>query len=583
MFPSEILWYKQLFFNGHHLLMSHELQSVSIEDGVKLVDFESENFSEKQISIFFDAIRDNSIDIFSCRGALKDLLDQSHDYLKDKDLIPYYIGFMHLYSIIIPEYEVSIMDYIKEIREKIEDGVIDDTELLEGLISSYKEIITVCSEKLSDQTLHNISVIDSYIGYNKNVANQLFDRSFVYEYVLVMLNLDNLIDFTDIRIHNSIEEHYNDIKQREVEFKKLRMEVLGTSENTIESYLFLFGNENSTMTQEELKVLSDNIDDCERWVMRLIPSEELTEDNYLWVAEFFNGKEHDCNESVEILKYVLSSEDDIAERMFYSLDFNRIKYRSLKSTQKSIVIELGKERLILSNTSGKLRFMESTRYLDEKFEIEILEEVRTDKALQEQYVRIVKHIGKLPKHSAHFLNELDRYYSFNDGINRVFLECGYYLYYIVSDTNSHLFFKMAQGDMLTTLWPYYIEVFSSTSFENARRKMTKNTDFLELVMKKEEYIGFIPENRMQLCDISQDAKSIRNVFENYDNDFAIRYFIHMEGFADQNAAQEFIDLIRNYKEVLLSNEVYNKIYPLLNDKKLKRKYTNMRKHLNSEK
>ena len=26
---------------------------------------------------------------------------------------------------------------------------------------------------------------------------------------------------------------------------------------------------------------------------------------------------------------------------------------------------------------------------------------------------------------------------------------------------------------------------------------------------------------MQLCGISQDAKSIRNVFEKYDNDFAI--------------------------------------------------------------
>ncbi len=218
------------------------------------------------------------------------------------------------------------------------------------------------------------------------------------------------------------------------------------------------------------------------------------------------------------------------------------------------------------------------RYVS-NFESAIAKELVDDKDLQNYYVKIVNNAKSTTSITTTTLKNLysfSTYYAMNDFVTERYYRDKKYIYYVVSKTNYHKQFNMDSGDRFDVLWPVYVDIFSKNNLANTCSYMTKNYDFLRLIIRKKEYIDLSEEVRITLAKVFQDSDCIINVLE-YGTNFAIEYFSVIDGFTDYNAANTFVDIVEQNNQILASDDVYNNTYEKLWNAPLKSRYTKLRK------
>lgn len=566
-FSKEIMWYESLFMGVHALLREEEMNSLSLLDCINLINYEHADFNVsvptylQQKLISQDSINTDEL------AEMEDMLSTSGVFLPEREMAGLYLEYMNVAEKIVSEFEDVIRNIV------LNEAIPEKEKKL--LINKYQQIINRIADVLSKESLDFISELIPCEGFDLEVGKKLFEEGYYLEYVLILLSNGERIPFESDTIQK-IEENQKWLSDNLEYFIEIREQLCECNEELIKKYEFMFTEKYPALSEKELELLKRNNSNCEELVMKLLPYELITEDNYEIYVRFFNRKKQTNKISYEIMVYISNVSAEVAKKMFYALDFDKIRYRHISSDRRLNVKKIFEEILELEDPEEKLQFMKATKHIDSVWEVRLLEILKEDEQLRDTYIEIVNDAESVSKGTINILCKLGHLYPMSPIVNRLFYENKKYVELIVSETIGKKRFEMATGDMKVELWPSYLNVFAGEKYLDTRKYMSNNLDFVHAVMNEKAYLGYEEENRIQLVGVKQDFESIKNVME-YGDDFALEYFIKMEGFKDRDAAKTFVEIVQKNVKLLASDELYEKTHEKLIDGPLKAKYTNARK------
>lgn len=564
-FAAEITWYKDMFSGVHNLIRKEEMENLSLQDAITLINFEHEEISI-DIPVYlqerFSALSNRN----EMEASIENALQTFGQIFSANEMSNIYLDYMNTVEKIVPEFEEKIADVVDD--EKIPEK---DKEII---IEKYQQVVNKTAKSLSVTTLDMISSLDPREGYNLDVANRFWEEGYYLDCVLILLFLGEQIPFDKREVKEGLKVEW--LKDNLTYAVRIREKVCGNSKELIMQYKFLFTEDYPALSEAELKTIQINNKNSEELVMSLLPYSLVSEGNYELFAMYFSRRRQTYNISYEILMFISKLEREIAKKMFYMLDFDMIRYRFISSARKTEVKEAFKDILDLAEPKEQIKFMHVTRCIDATWESELIETLKNDKEIKELYIDAINSMEIVTKGTINTICKIGGIYPMSSLVNTLLYENKKYEEYIVSETIGRKKFEMAYGEKKEELWPSYIKIFSSKGYPNTRKYMSNNKEFVSIIMHERVYVTFEEENRMQLSGIFQDSESIKDVME-YGEEFALEYYSKMEGFEDEEAASTFVAIVEKNDELLESDKLYAHTHEKLINGRLKAKYTNARK------
>ena len=157
-----------------------------------------------------------------------------------------------------------------------------------------------------------------------------------------------------------------------------------------------------------------------------------------------------------------------------------------------------------------------------------------------------------------------------------------YTYYIVSKSllNNRFAYEKDKIDMF---WPSYKKLILSEegSYTKTKTLICRNEEFISYCAEKELYKETPEYNRLFFAYCRQTEELLSDLFDNYDDDFCIKYLSVSKGFKNKESATFFVNKMKQRKRIAASNNVYNNNYDPLVDFVLKGKFTKIHNKANS--
>lgn len=448
----------------------------------------------------------------------------------------------------------------------------------ESLFLNYQKLINsiATSSNLSEETLYNISKINVFEGYNDAVASQLCQNNYTYEFIQISIFNETEISYDQESILQTIKNNKSKFLSNKELFLKMRENICKRDYSTLKNYSFLFDEDCPAFTENELYLLDEmvkNDSDIFPFIQPDLVDDDFTE---IFIA-FLNRKYHNNNEAFEILKFIALFNKDLANLAFYSLNFEYVKYRSFSKGKKDIIKLLFEKILNLHTNENRIKFMKTTGFLENEWEIEMLDDLKDDEDLRKEYIDAVNSCQKISKNTINILVRFSTISPMSNIVNDMFFETQNYTHYVVSKTISNNYFFIETGTKEKVLWPVYLQIFNKQIYPKTCKYMQQNKEFLRRIQERKDYRGFSEKARMQLVGIEQDEASLKNVFEEYGENFALEYYCNIQGFKDWEAASTFVDIVIQNPLLKSSQKLYNHTHEKLVDGKLKFRYTMRRK------
>lgn len=568
-FPEEILWYKQLYRGVHVLANRKELDFVAFEDTIELIDQSNKEFSEKDLEYLLSRY-ESSPDRESCRSKLTSYLQNAASLIDNSILAPLYLRFMLVDGI--------INDFLEEIVfDEIRDDIATRKEK-SGLLLDYQNLIVKAAQTgLSLRTMENIQSLEVFSDYSVKVAQELRNQGYIFESVMILLALGEDFDMSREEIVQSILEKKEWLLDHPADFSLLRQRVVQTSKKVLHKYKDLFADDCPIMNKDEFAQVIKGIPYDDLFVISLIPSKLVTQNEIKMLCGFFNREWHNNSVSFSILQYIAEFSNDVSCESFKSLDFEKIQYKRFSGDKQDTIKKLYESSLSLNTTKGKIQFMTITKRLDWIWENQIQADLQQDSDLCKQYVNAVSlaYDRSITQTTAKILGSLNTIYAMPPKVTSVLFKWKQYECYIVSKTLFDHRFTLELKEKGDFLWAEYMKVFKENKYKNTIKSMCKNTEFLQMMMDRKEYQDMDEEARINLASIYQDAASLLDVME-YGDDFALRYYLQMAGFKDEEAATTFVNILEGSQHLLSSQELYDHAHDKLISGVLKGRYTRLR-------
>ena len=574
--------YKKLFFEAHTLITKAEMDSLDLKDLIHLINIKSKSFSIEEIQYVQARFEKDGCTDKSAK-LVEEFLRSSFEVLDPETIAFTLIRFMDSTNQIIPDFEdVIIRLSDSTINQKSEDD--DEAKsILEDLFEEYQKVINkVALNGLREQTLEYIYTQNKYKGYVKEVAEQLYIHEYYIDYILISISQGEDIKFEEDALRSSVEEHVDWLIDEHLNlFAQLRYYIVKTQTTNLLQFKFLFTAKCPIMTSEELEAIESNDKNSDNTVMDLVPPKLVTKETTDILIKYFCRKKQINSVAFEILKYISEFTVAVVESCFYDLDFDNIRYRTLAKEKKEQIKTLYIEILKLDTSDGKIKFMETTNFLDNSWEAELLNDLKENEKLRNRYFAIVNQNEKITKETIETLCAIGTISPMSQLVLDKFFEHKKYKKYVLSKALSEESFIIEPGERGNLLWSTYVAIFcSETEYDETKRYMADNKEFLQRVLNEKAYISLPPKRRMHLCSINQDAECLLDIL-NYDSGFALDYLLNIAGFQDEEAASAFMDIIKEMPALLDSKELYDYIYPKLPTSQLKAKFTRLRrKHHN---
>lgn len=577
-FPDEILWYRPLFLGEHNIIRNSEINLLRLEDALHLINKSSKSFSEEHLYTVVELFAHlDQQDQQSNSATVETFLRDSLKVLDiEKSAVPI-LNFMHIVSRIIPDFEQAIVFYLKA---EIDDEDLQTMGERDNVFRDYQHLINeTASTSLSTETAANVSSFNKlgfakYDNYTVETAARLREYGYTIDYVLILLCLDENIDYSNEAIQKSIKNNIYWTYEHHVNlFWRLRLDIVQHLPSVLNQYSFLFTVEFPIISKEELQSLS-NLKTIDTMVISLIPPELVTDEELNYLCKFFCRQTQNNSVAHSILCFIAKVDPVVAKDFFYGLDFNKIRYHSFAAYRKSSIKILFNKILGLSEPESKLKFMQATNFLDANFETELLSELVSDNELQQEYAGIVNQSRKLSTKTISVLTSMGKIYGMQPRICEEVFQAKKFSWYVASKTNWEAKFIMEDGERGNLLWDTYVSILfaEENSYSHTRKLMLENENFLYTVMQRKSYQKCNEEARMRLAGILQDAASIQNVI-GYGSDFALEYLKNIGGFQDSDAAKTFLECVIADDILLSSDELYNHTHEQLVDGNLKSRYT----------
>lgn len=571
VFQKEICWYTQLFMGVHNIASFEELDLVSLEDAIRLINVQKDTFSVKYVKYILQRFEKEKFATEERINDVQAFLTGAEKKFGTSAIVPYFLQLMRCIRTIIPEYELAVM------KELMSDRV--SSEQKDKFFQDYQELVnSIEPEALTRETLKNIQEIDNYDGYSEGVSDALRKAEYIFASTLVRLYLGVPIDYFSKKTVVGIKENLSWLLRHTDIFMKLRLAIVQESdEKNIFEYIFLFSEKCPILCGKEFSKIQYSFSDDV--ILKLIPASIVTIDELPMLTSFFNQRFRKNTITYGYLLYIAKMPYDVAKECFYRLNFDyAIKYSTFSADRKRIIKNEFAKVLGLDATSEKIRFMEATRFLDSIWEESILDTIKSNSNLQNSYVAAVNKavISSITKSTIKNICSFTTFYALNDLVTAKLFSTKNYKHYVICKTLYHNRFILDKIEYRENLWETYMEIFSGINHPKTRVHMDNNHEFLKLVMEKKDYSNLSNERRVVLCRIHQDADSVREVVSRGDV-FAIDYYQKIAGFTNEVAAEAFVSIMEDNPALLRSQEVYDYCYEKLVSSVLKAKYTRLRK------
>lgn len=571
-FPKDILWYQQLYRGVHSLARFEELDLVAFDNAIELIDQSNKEFSTETIEYLIDRYEKTNDRGFHHERMVSFIISAT-ERIDSKAFAQLCVRFMLIDGIIVDSLEEIIFDEI----DNLESSQMKN----DPLYVDYKKLIVKAAPSgLSKKTMDNIQYMDDYQCYSDIVARELEKGGYLFESIMILLSIDTTFDPSRKEIVEAISDNKEWLLDNIEFFSLMRKRIISAPKKTIQEYKFLFAEDCPIVSEAEFKEIIKTIPYDDLFIISLIPAQLVTKNEIQMLSRFFNREWHYNSVAFEILQYVASFRADVAQECFRSLDFGYIKYQDFSTEKRSIIKKLYESILNLDTTQGKIQFMTLTKRLDSSWENEILQEINSNEQLQAQYINAVNEAcaRSITNTTIKTLCSLNKIYPMPSRItNRLFMQKRY-KHYIVSKTLFDKVFTIETEEKGDVLWVEYLKILKESIHHITIEYMCNNKEFLRMIMEKKEYIGMKEDVRLKLSSIYQDSDSLLDVI-NYGDDFALKYYLQMAGFKDEEAATAFVNIIERSHFLLSSQELYDHAHGKLISGTLKGRYTRLRNRI----
>lgn len=570
-FEKEILWYTPLFMGVHNIASFAELDLLSLKNAIKLTNIQKDAFSTKNIQYILQRFEKDMNSGEELINDVQAFLTSAEKKLGSSATVSYLLKFMQHQKLIVPEFEVSVMNQLTSDRVTPEQK--------DKLFKAYQMLINmIAPETITESTLKNIQVLNKFDGYTEGVSNALSNAGYIFESSLVCLHLGIPIDFHSDKTIDAIKDHRNWLLKHADIFVKLRLSVLQASdEKSVFNYVFLFSEECPILSANEFAKIQYSF--SADVILKLIPAPIVTANEIPMLAGFFNRQFRQNSVTYGFLLYIAKMPQAVAKECFYALNFDyAIKYSTYAADRKRMIKNAFWKVLGLDSTSEKIRFMEATRFMDSAWEESIGDTIKSNSSLQKSYVSAVNNAvaSSITRSTVKCICSFSSFYGLNDTVTEKLLLTKKYKHYVLCKTLHHNKFILDRPDQLENLWETYMEIFSGSNHPKTRGHMDNNLDLLRLIMEKKAYTNLSNERRNVLSKIHQDADSLQEVM-NRGESFASSYYQKMAGFANEAAAEMFVSILEDKPGLLRSQTIYDHCHEKLISSTLKAKYTRLRK------
>jgi hypothetical protein len=563
-FFNEILWYKSLFLGSHALISRDEMNFIhDISYIISLINLESNDFNISIVNELTEIIETKKLNEHEME-IIEDFYDISLNFLEEVELVPELIRYMKA---------------VNKIIARFEDIIVTIIESNDIYLSSYNDLINQVSHiSVTEQTIRYLNILKLYNNYlTLEVINKQYELGYILDYIYASINNDIYINFSDeniiLTIKNNCENIFNEYPTI---WGRIRLSILQSFINNIDSYRFMFNEKYPIINNEELT----SINDLEQ-ALSLINIQLIDDAHCDTLAKYFNRFEKLRNAEIySLFRFVLKLDDEYGYKLFYSIDPNIIPLNRLSKKNKKELIISFNAMLNLDDSKGIIKFMLFTNELNETLEKKLWELIKEDADIQNEYVKIINSINKPTPITLNNITKLNNIPIVTPQINEKLYEYGKYTHYVSSKVRKEKKF-IIEEDKLDVLWNVYKDFMKSTGYLSTREIMTKNNDFMRRLVDEKVYIGLPKANLIHFAKIPQTVDMLESLLL-YDNDFQEEYLSVIVGFADKETASRFLSIIENNESLMISQSIYDNTYEKLIDSGLKYRYTRKRGIIKSQ-
>lgn len=574
LLSSEILWYAALFQGVHNLITTTEMDLLSLDNAIRLINIKKDNFDVKYIKYVLNRFEKEVSLKNELAGLVIDFLSDAETKLGSSIVSPYLLQFMISANMMIESFEESVM------RQLQSDTL--SREQKEPLFLSYQKLINALDSKsIAASTIKNIHTLDRFSGYTESVAALLEAGGYLFDAIIVRLQLGLNVNYQEPGNIKVIQDNLPWLKKHVETFKALRLKIVRTSDEAeISAYGFLFAADCPILTSNEFNAIKYRYSD--EVIFSLLPASIVTQEQLPMLKEYFNRGFQQNTLAHNILLYISKMQPAIAKTLFYQLNFDvAIKYSDFAAVRKRSVKEAFRQILNLDATSEKIRFMETTRSMDSAWEDQICDTIKSNSTYTTNYLSAANSaVDKtITLTTIKCICSLTGYHALNHNITERLYNAKKYSHYILSKALHNKCFILDDAERIDTLWPTYLEIFSGTIHPTTRGYMDNNLDFLKVVMERKGYIGLSRDHRMVLSKVLQDSDCLLNAVE-YGEAFMGDYFSKIAGFSNPTACDTYLEIIEQKPALLKSQVLYDHCHNMLHSSIQKSKYTRLRKKHN---
>lgn len=539
-------------------------------DALKIVNTASKDFNTDMayyMTVRF--VREASVD--AIQADMRKFLTAAREMLQDTSVLVDMLFYQEKIMRITPDFENLVFTAISNGKGDICESLFEQYQLLVNMVAEKSE------EGLSEQTTDYISALGRFEGYTPAVTKEMEIYGHWVDVTLQRLSREEPIPFDCDNIVTALQEEQAWLIENNDYLMAIRELVLKEKPETWRRYKFLFGEECPVMTETELqRLFYAPIED----VISLIPPSLVTENEVEMLSRYFNRTKQGTTESHKILLFIAKLAPEVASKLFYSLDFDMVRYRYMSAQRKNSVKGAFEAILNLNATTEKIRFMTATRIMDSEWEGQMLKngELKEDEDLQQAYVDAVNSsdLSKtITKTTVQLLCSFDTIYTVPEQVYKRYFDLKQYERYVSCKTRALRRFEPEDGEHGKILWPVYLRMFQQPGYKNTSEYMAENTAFIERLMSERMYEGTCQEKLALFAKVLQSEACIEFIL-GLDTETALAYLTTIKGFKDKPAATAFVVGVEANVDLLRSDELYSNTHEKLLDGYLKAKYTRAR-------
>ena len=563
--PTIITWYKDMFFGGHPLLTIAEISCLKLSSVLSLLNYDVTEFPLNTLKLIQSKAAKEPPLSPDLTSAMWDHYQKASSLFREEELVPVVLDYMVLVNQIDDEFEKMVMRVIQAEREEDEDATF----------TKYQELINQkVGTELSVNTAEHICTLAEYSGYNSTVASELYRHGHTKEYLMLTLEQNGRIDFSDPIVLQTIKDERDWLlSEYRSSFDKLRKMIVDAY-LYVEQYGFMFDSECPVMTPGEFSSLISNDDDQTQNIFNLIPPGLMTETLADLVVQYFNRKKR--QESYSILMYLSDLPESLAAGSFEKLDFSMIRYKRIAKEKRNNVKLAFHGILGLEEAENQLKFMRKTQLLDDTWEKEYQRSKTDDTKFQKQYVDLINELEKASRETINTLMAFRYVYGLKPCFTDELFNQRKYSCYVMAKILWENSFVMEEESRGLLLWDTYVSTFKDPDGVRSKVQgiMGKNTEFLQMLVDKYEYKDTTEECFEYFSALKQNKGLLRYAYA-LGATYAIEYYGKIAGFADENAEKDFIEIIKESDKIAANQSVYSHVYHLLTSKTLRSNYTRL--------